>query len=169
MSGCRLGYGAWFAAQVIAVKLEYGLSVDPTERDGLEALLAGGGAQLSCVDADTTLPTVVINSDARSFTDHPIQPGVTPVKAVHFMELRARIDALREVAGLRAFSWTDPLLRTRATRIRLAHLLELRKALSDADATVGRAVPGWYDASPAPASTPIRPRSVENPSVLDGR
>ena len=30
----------------------------------LEALLAGGGAELNCVDADTTSPTVVISSDA---------------------------------------------------------------------------------------------------------
>lgn len=333
-------HGAWFAAQVIAVKLEYGLSVDPAERDALEALLAGGGAQLNCVDADTTSPTVIVTSDAsapvtgpfsiavtfsepvtgfelqdllvengsaselqgdnaaytatitpeasgtvtvdvtagaaqddagnpnaaadqfstvadltsgptnrspsptgtlpnrtmapddtlnvdvsqafvdpdddaltytvsssapqvvtasvtgalvmlaarsegaarirvtatdarglsaaqsftvtvemspsRSFTDHPIQPGVTPVKAVHFMELRARIDALREVAGLPAFSWTDPVLRTGATRIKLAHLIELRTALADAYATAGRAVPRWTDALPASASIPIR-------------
>ena len=32
-------HGAWFAARVIQVKLEYGLSVDPAERDALEALL----------------------------------------------------------------------------------------------------------------------------------
>ena len=55
---------AWFAERVIGVKLEYELSVDPRERDALEALLAGGGAQLSCVDADTTSPTVAISSDA---------------------------------------------------------------------------------------------------------
>ena len=36
--------------------LKYELSVDPRERDVLEALLADGGAQLSCVDADTTSP-----------------------------------------------------------------------------------------------------------------
>ena len=41
---------AWFAARVIQVKLEYGLTVDPAERDALEALLAGGGAQLNCVN-----------------------------------------------------------------------------------------------------------------------
>ena len=335
---------AWFAAQVIAVKLEYGLSVDPAERDALEALLAGGGAQLSCVDADATSPTAVISSDtsapvtgpfaiavafsepvtgfeledlvvgngsasemqgenaaytatitpeasgtvtvdvaagaaqddagnpnvaadqfsivadltsgpmnrspsptgtlpdrtmapddtlnvdvsqafvdpdddaltytvsssapqvvtaratgvlvmlaarsegaatirvtatdagglsaaqsfsvtvemsaSRPFTDHPIRPGVTPVRAVHFMELRARIDALRQVAGLQAFPWTDPVLRTGATRIRLAHLLELRRALADAYATAGRAAPDWTDPSPAPGSTPIRAAHV---------
>ena len=43
-------HGAWFAERVIAVKLEYGLSVAVTERNALEALLAGGGAQLSCVN-----------------------------------------------------------------------------------------------------------------------
>ena len=54
------------------VKLEYGLSVDRAERDALEALLAGGGAELNCVDADTTSPTVVISSDA-------VVPGHRPV------------------------------------------------------------------------------------------
>ena len=43
-------HGAWFAERVIQVKLEYGLTVDTDERDALEALLAGGGAQLNCVD-----------------------------------------------------------------------------------------------------------------------
>ena len=37
------------------------------------------------------------------FTDDPIVPGVTPVGAVHFTELRTRIDALREAAGLAGF------------------------------------------------------------------
>ena len=41
-------HGAWFAERVIQVKLEYGLSVDPSERDALEALLAGGELQLNC-------------------------------------------------------------------------------------------------------------------------
>ena len=42
-------HGAWFAEQVIKVKLKYDLSVDPAERDALELLLTGGGAQLDCV------------------------------------------------------------------------------------------------------------------------
>ena len=41
-------HGAWFVERVIQVKREYGLSVDPAERDALEALLAGGEAQLNC-------------------------------------------------------------------------------------------------------------------------
>ena len=43
-------HSAWFAERVIQVKLEYGLTVDPDERDALAALLTGGGAQLNCVD-----------------------------------------------------------------------------------------------------------------------
>ena len=307
-------HGRWLAERVIAVKLEYGLSVDRAERDALEALLAGGDAELNCVDADTTSPTVVISSDVGApvtgpfsiaiafsepvtgfefadlvvgngsasafqgisssysamitpatsgavtvdiaagaaeddagnpsvaadqfsivadltqvpmnrspvpaatlsnrtlapddtvnvdvsgafvdpdgdalsftasssapqvvtasvtgafvmlaaasegaatirvtatdpgglsatqpftvtveasvsapFTDHPIRPGVTPVKAVHFTEFQTRIDALRSTAGLLRFSWTDPVLRAGVTRVRGVHLLELRAARS---------------------------------------
>ena len=52
-------HGAWFTEWVIQVKLEYGLSVDPAERDALEALLAGGEAQLNYVGrrASTGAPT----------------------------------------------------------------------------------------------------------------
>ena len=45
------------------------------------------------------------------FTDDPIRPGVTPVRAVHFTELRERIDVLRREAELAPFRWTDPVLR----------------------------------------------------------
>ena len=44
-----------------------------------------------------------------AFTDDPIQPGVTPVRAVHFRELRSRIDDLRAGTGLGRFAWTDPV------------------------------------------------------------
>ena len=52
-------HGAWFAERVIQVKLEYGLSVDPAERDALEALLADGDAQLNCVDG-TPVPALLL-------------------------------------------------------------------------------------------------------------
>ena len=90
------------------------------------------------------------------FTDEPIVPGVTPVRAVHFTELRARIDVLRSEAGLAQFRWTDPELRAGVTRVRRVHLVELRGALSAAYVAAGRAAPRWTDASPASGSTPIR-------------
>ena len=332
-------HGAWFAERVVAVKLEYGLSVDPAERDALEALFEDGGAALNCVDADTTSPTVVISTDAGAavtgpfliaiafsesvtgfgladlvvgngsasalqgadasysamitpaasgtvtvdiaagsaedhagnpsvaadqfsivadltqvqnrspvpaatlpnrtlapddtvnvdvsgtfvdpdddaltysvsssvppvvtasvagvllrltavaegtatirvtatdpgglsaeqsftvtvevsvsepFTDHPIRPGVTPVKAIHFTELRARIDAVRRAVGLPAFSWTDTVLTPGVTAVKLVHLRELRDALSDAYVAVGRVEPGWTDPAATGGTTPIR-------------
>ena len=93
---------------------------------------------------------------AAAFTDDPLRPGMTPVRAVHFTELRARIDVLRREAGLARFRWTDPELRAGLTPVRLAHLLELREALTDAYATAGRTVPRWTDLAPPPAATPIR-------------
>ena len=68
-------------------------------------------------------------SVAEPFTDHPIRPGVTPVKAVHFTELRERTDALRRAVGLPAFSWTDTVLRPGVSSVKLVHLRELREAL----------------------------------------
>ena len=100
--------------------------------------------------------TVTVVATTMSFTDHPIQPGVTPVKAIHFTELRMRIDALRRAGGLQAFPWTDAVLRVGVTPVRLVHLLELRSALAAAYAAAGRVAPRWTDASPAPRSAPIR-------------
>ena len=93
---------------------------------------------------------------AGAFTDDPIRPGETPIKAIHFTELRTRIDILREVAGLDRFSWTDRLLTPGVTPVRLAHLLELREALGAAYRAAGRSAPPWTDAAPAATSTPIR-------------
>ena len=103
------------------------------------------------------LETSVTSLDPRSlFTDDPIQLGVTPIKAVHFTELRMRIGALRAAAGLSPFSWTDPVLQAGVTPIRLVHLLELREALGAAYEAAGRAVPRWTDAAPVAGSTAIR-------------
>ena len=66
---------------------------------------------------------------AQGWTDHPIRPGVTSIKATHFDELRARIAALRAREGLSPVRWTDPVLTLGATTVRRAHLAELRAAL----------------------------------------
>ena len=94
------------------------------------------------------------------FTDHPIRPGVTPVKAVHFTELRARIDALRRAAGLPAFSWTDSVLSPGVTQVKLVHLREFREALGDAYVAAGRGEARWTDSPPTAGSTPIRAAHV---------
>ena len=133
---------------------------------GALVILAAGSEGAATIRVTATDPgglnaaqsfTVTVEvSVSEPFTDDPIEPGVTPVKAIHFTELRVRIDALRRVAGLEAFPWTDLVLRPRVTPVRLVHLLELREALADAYAAAGRASPGWTNATPAAGSTPIR-------------
>ena len=98
-------HGAWFAERVIAVKLEYGLSVDPTERDALEMLLAGGGAQLSCVAADTAAPTVTITSDASEPVSGPFSVTVTfsePVTSFELADLVVGNGSASELQGSEA-------------------------------------------------------------------
>ena len=91
-----------------------------------------------------------------TFTDDPIRPGATPVRAIHFAELRTRIDALRRRASLAPFAWTDPVLTPGVTPVRLAHLLDLRESLAEAYAAAGREAPVWADAAPTAGTTRIR-------------
>ena len=102
--------------------------------------------------ATQTFPVRVL----EAFTDDPIAPGVTPVRAVHFTELRSRIDGLRRAARLGPFSWTDPVLTAGVTPVRRVHLLELRSALAAAYVAAGRPAPRWTDAVRAAGATPIR-------------
>ena len=102
--------------------------------------------------------TVSVASGATGggFTDDPLHPGTTPVRAIHFMELRARIDLLREAAGLGRQRWTDPVLQAGVTPVRLVHLTELRSALEAAYTAAGRAAPRWTDPVPVRGRTPVR-------------
>ena len=95
-------HGAWFAERVIAVKLEYGLSVDPAERDALERLLAGGESQLSCVAADTTPPTVAISSEASTPVTGPFPITIAfsePVTGFEATDLAVGNGAASEFSG----------------------------------------------------------------------
>ena len=117
---------------------------------GVTATDPGG---LSAIQSFTV---TVADRPSAPFTDDPVRPGVTPVRAVHFTELRTRIDGLRQAAGLAPFGWTDPVLRAGVTPVRLAHLTELRQALGGAYRAAGRTPPRWTDAAPTGGATPIR-------------
>ena len=90
------------------------------------------------------------------FTDHPLRPGATLIRAVHFLELRARIDGLREGLGLSAFRWTDPILTPGLTPVRRLHLMDLRTALDQAYRAAGRPAPGYTDATVRGGATVIK-------------
>ena len=98
----------------------------------------------------------VYQASPTAFTDHPIERGVTPVKAIHFLELRARIDALRAGAGRSAYGWTDPALPPGVTPIKRVHVTELRAALAEAYSAAGRAAPVYTDPVITADATVIR-------------
>lgn len=104
--------------------------------------------------------TVQAGGGANGFTDDPLVPGETPVRAVHFQELRARIDALRTGADLSAYAWTDRVLTPGVTRVRTVHLTELRTALNQAYDAAGQPRPVYTDADVRAGTTPIRAAHV---------
>ena len=107
--GDRLAYAVSSSAPDVVTVLAAGARVTLTAvgvgRARIEVTATDPGG-LSATQAFTVTVVVTVTG---GFTDDPIVPGVTPVRAVHFTELRARIDALREEAGLGRFRWTDPV------------------------------------------------------------
>ncbi len=139
-------------------------NVVAVSRSGARLTLTAAALGTATIRMTATDPTgqtaaqsfTVTVSRSAPFTDDPLRPGVTPIRAVHFTELRTRIDAARQGAGLAPFAWTDPVLTPGVTPVRLVHLLELRSALAAAYAAAGRPAPPWTDAAPTAGTTPIR-------------
>ena len=152
--GDALTYRATSSAPTVATAVVSGSRVTV-------AAVAPGAAVITVTATDTegsnTSATQAFTVRVPSpFTDHPIVPGETPIKAIHFTELRTGIDVLRREAGLPPYRWTDPVLTAGVTRVRLVHLLELRAALAAAYVAAGRSAPGWTDAAPVGGATAIR-------------
>jgi hypothetical protein len=91
-----------------------------------------------------------------AFTDDPLTPGVSTIRALHITELRTRIDALRFQLGLSPFAWTDvPLGAARV--VRHTHVAEMRTALDQAYIAAGADNrPTYTDDTLVPGSTPVR-------------
>ena len=96
------------------------------------------------------------SSRADAFTDHPIRPATTPLKVVHFRELRERIAVLRGARGLPAVQWTDPSLTGGVTPVKRVHLSEMRAALDGVYDAVERPRPSYTDAALTAGATAIR-------------
>lgn len=92
----------------------------------------------------------VTQMSAFVFTDDPLVPNVTPLRAIHLMELRVRIDAL--LVG--TYAWTDHPIVAGTTVVRWLHISELRAALDQAYAE-NSATHSGYTAGGG-ASTPVR-------------
>ena len=81
--------------------------------------------------------------EAKAFTEH-LRPGLA-VKALHFLEMRTRVAALRERAGLPLVRWTDPVLTVGVTLVKRVHLTELRTALNAVHDATARRRPTYTD------------------------
>jgi uncharacterized delta-60 repeat protein len=102
-------------------------------------------------------------STPLAFTDDPLVAGVTPLRAIHIVELRARVNALRQRFGLVAIGWTDQSLA--GVPARALHILELQNALLQAfDAALAQGIvaprPIFADAPLGPG-LPIRALHVQ--------
>ncbi len=109
--------------------------------------LPSGSAVLYRVKALAGRGTASAGADdvARTafFTDDPIVPGQTPIRAVHVTELRAAADALTALAAGEAGTWTGAVAAGEA--IRAIHLTELRQAISAALERLGLEGPSFED------------------------
>ncbi len=122
--------------------------VDSTASSGVSYLYrvlatnSAGSSVPSAADLATTIP----------FTDDPLVPAVTPIRAAHLAELRASVNAVRTLAGLPAASFSGAA--SPGTTIAAAHINELRAALAEALSALG-ASSGVYTDSIA-AGVPVK-------------
>src|SRR5262245_17024669 len=98
------------------------------------------GTAASAAQAQTSLP-----ASCTSFTDHPIVPGATTIKAIHLGQLRACNADLRVARGLPPVSWMDPVLAPQQTVVRAVHFSELRAALDSVYVAAGSSPPQYSE------------------------
>ena len=89
--------------------------------------------------------TLTLTGTGLFFTDNPLIPGVTPIKAVHITELRFRINQLRLRFSLSNFVFTDTNLT--GVVVKPVHVLELRTALHEAYVAAMVTPPSYTDAT----------------------
>jgi hypothetical protein len=102
--------------------------------------------------ANSSTATVTVTA---LFTDPVLTSGVSPVKGIHVLELRTRVNAARSRAGLSAFSWTDSIT-TGVTPIKAVHIAELRSALAAVYQAAFRTPPTYTDSNLVPGVTTMK-------------
>jgi hypothetical protein len=102
---------------------------------------------------------VASGNAAPGFSDDPVSATVSTIRAVHFTELRARINTLRNRFGLAFFPWSHPSLG--GLVVDADHLTELRTAIAQAYTAAGLTVPAFTDPALVPQSTAIKAVHIE--------
>ena len=106
---------------------------------------AAGELYISHYDDTGSLYRII--QPGSGFTDEPLIPGTTFIKAVHVIELRVRIDTLRMSRGLASFAWSDSTLVAGSQVIRAAHVAEMRTALDEAYSAAEQPPPTYTDST----------------------
>jgi hypothetical protein len=109
------------------------------------------------VTGDAASDNLGVGGFGFTFTDDPLGT-TTPVRALHFTELRDAIDLLRTASGLTAYSWTAT---TPGNPVRAVHLTELRLALNDVLQLVSGQSGPWSTDPALLVGTLIRLQHVE--------
>lgn len=119
----------------------------------VRAAWAGGGlSPYSNVDMAVTV----------AFADDPLNQGGsrTPVKALHFAQLREAVNAARAAAALPPFDWAGAAPGAGGA-IRAGHLNELRVRLREALAALNLPPPAYDAPDPMSAGQPVRASNVQ--------
>lgn len=87
---------------------------------------------IESIDSSPDLATTVL------FTNAELTPGSTTIKVDHISDLRAGVNAVRQLAGLTPAAFTDSTITT-STHIKRIHVIELRAALDEARSVLGLA------------------------------
>jgi beta-glucanase (GH16 family) len=121
---------------------------------GFPAAFGGGPTASTMPGVPLLVDYVRVFVRPSGFTDDPIVPGQTAVRAIHVLELRARIDAARTAHGLAPYAaWSDGTLN--GVVIRAVHVIELRDALGEVYAVAALQQPAYTD-SPLSIGTTVK-------------
>jgi len=131
------------------------VSVDADDDDGESVSIGFGTLPATLMAGSPTSATVNLADAGGPGFEGDLDAGL-PVRAVHLVELRLRVDALRRAHGLAAFAWTDAAIEPGVTPVRAVHPTELRTALDEVCDAAGRARFEYTDDSLGSGVTVIR-------------
>lgn len=106
----------------------------------------------------TSSPSAISFATTKSFAEQISNqdPGRTPIRATHFLELQEAVNAVRAAAGLAPFTWTDPQAPAPGVPIRKTHMTDLRTALNQALTALGLTPQPYTDDPPVIGTTTVQ-------------
>jgi hypothetical protein len=93
---------------------------------------------------------------AAPFIDPQLSSALTPIRAVHIVEMRSRINSLRAAHGLAAINWTDPVLTPGVTPVKAVHITQMRTALNQVYSARSLSLPFYSDPNLTATATPVK-------------